>query len=70
MEVLESDGSGLVLETDAPQRGELSFRVASCGAASRERLVCVADFIRQGMQSLSGEYPECISFREERGFVD
>ena len=70
MEVLESDGSGLVLETDAPRRGELSFRVASCGAVSRERLVCVADFIRQGMQSLSGEYPECISFREERGFVD
>lgn len=70
MEVLESDGSGLVLETDAPRRGELSFRVASCGAASRERLVCVADFIRQGMQSLSGEYPECISFREDRGFVD
>lgn len=68
MEVLGSDDSGLVLETDAARRGELSFRVASSGAASRERLVCVADFIRKGMQSLSEEYPECVSFREERDF--
>lgn len=68
MQVLESDGSGLVLETDAPRRGELSFRVVSSGTASRERLVCVADFIRKGMQSLSEEYPECVSFREENGF--
>ncbi|MCR5621699.1 MAG: ribosomal-processing cysteine protease Prp [Treponema sp.] len=70
VQVLESDGSGLVLETDAPRRGELSFRVASPGTASRERLVCVADFIRNGMQSLSDEYPGCVSFREETGFGD
>lgn len=70
IQVLESDASGLLLEKDLSKRGEIYFRVVRRGAASRERLVLVADFIRKGMQSLSEDYPDCVSFREEKGFDD
>ncbi len=62
--VLESSACGLVLEKDAPRRGELFFRVVERGSVGVDRLRCVADFIRDGMQGLSEEYPECVSFRE------
>ncbi len=74
IEVLESSACGLVLEKDLARRGELFFRVVDRGNVSGDRLRCVADFIRQGMQSLSEEYPECIIFREleesERGALE
>ena len=64
MAVLESATGGLVLAKDASRRGELFFRVVERGNVSADRLRCVADFIRDGMQSLSEEYPECVCFRE------
>ena len=64
LEVLESSGQGMVLEKDLARRGELSFRVTDPGDVDRQRLLCVADFIRLGMRSLSEEYPECVGFRE------
>ena len=62
--VLESSACGLVLEKDVARRGELSFKVAERGSVGADRLRCVADFIRNGMQSLSEEYPGCVCFRE------
>ncbi|MBQ3686796.1 MAG: ribosomal-processing cysteine protease Prp, partial [Treponema sp.] len=62
--VLESSPGCLILAKDASRRGELFFRVVERGCVSVDRLRCVADFIRDGMQSLSEEYPECICFRE------
>lgn len=64
MEVLESSACGLILAKDVSRRGELFFRVVERGSVSVDRLRCVADFIRDGMQSLSEEYPECVRFRE------
>lgn len=56
--------------TDASSRGRLAFRVEVTGQspemdlAVRERLVCVADFLRNGFRSLCQEYPKCVKMRE------
>lgn len=68
MDVLESGGHGLVLEKDLSRRGTLSFRIVERGLTSRDRLLCVTDFIRNGMRSLSEEYPECVCFQELQEF--
>ncbi len=62
--VLESSACGLVLEKDLSRRGALFFKVVDRGNVSGDRLRCVADFIRSGMQSLSEEYPESVVFHE------
>ena len=64
VDVLESGPGGLVLEKAAPRRGQLFFRVVDRGSVSADRLRCVADFIRDGMKSLSEEYPACVAFQE------
>ncbi len=62
---------GLSVITDASSRGRLAFRVEVTGhespemdVAVRERLVCVADFLRNGFTSLCQEYPKCVKMRE------
>ncbi|MBQ9538472.1 MAG: ribosomal-processing cysteine protease Prp [Treponema sp.] len=66
IDVLESGGDALLLEKDLSRRGELRLKVADYGKSAVERLSCVADFVRKGMQSLSEDYPESVSFKEVR----
>ncbi len=61
MKVL-NETEGIVLEVHSGNRGELSFSVS--GNGDRERLKCIADFIRQGIKDLSLEYPKLVEFRE------
>ena len=65
LQVLE-ETAGVKLTKDVSTRGRLCFRVESIGSASKERLVCIADFVRKGITSLSDEYPDCIRFAESR----
>lgn len=55
---------GLEVKKDISKRGSLFFCVKGGGTRSVERLVCVADFIREGMQSLAEEYPRNVRFNE------
>lgn len=64
IDVLEKSGRNLLLEKDLSVRGKLSCRLVQRGMVSNERLSCVADFIREGMQSLAEEYPDSVSFQE------
>ena len=61
LEVLQKSPE-LEVSFDAGKRGHLSFQASG---NSRERLCCVADFLREGLGELSKEYPGNISFREE-----
>lgn len=54
--------SGVFVSADASVRGRLCYEAS--GSAT-ERLVCVADFIREGIKALSEEFPGNISFQEE-----
>ena len=66
MEVLEQT-ENVALESDASERGKLFFSAEckdSSKDAAKERLVCVADFIRQGIQDLSREYPGHVLLRQ------
>ena len=55
--------------TEASSRGNLSFRIV---ANEKEmvplevviRLMCIADFIRDGVGSVSKEYPSCVQLSE------
>ncbi len=57
---------GIQVVSDAQKRGRLDFSVLSFAAAQRNRLICVADFIRCGFEELSSEYPAHIKFFEEK----
>ena len=63
--VLENT-KGLKLGCDASERGSLAFKVEveSHSAELAERLRCTADFIRDGISSLSKEYPGCVLLKE------
>ena len=61
MQVLEQT-EGVLVKSDASERGFLSFSAEASG--SRERLVCVADFIRTGIKSISCEFPELVKLEE------
>ncbi len=65
IQVLESTKDIEVL-VDASRRGYLSFS-ARCveGDDNLERLRCVADFIRDGIMSLSSEYPRLVRLDEK-----
>ena len=63
LEVLEKT-DGLTVCADASHRGHLAFRVTGGESFNRDRLVCVADFIRFGLRALSDEYPGNIHLRE------
>ena len=54
------------LGCDASERGSLAFSVqVECHSAElAERLRCTADFIREGISSLSQEYPACVLLKE------
>lgn len=63
--VLEKTG-GIKLSCDASERGSLAFSVEVQGHSAElaERLRCTADFIRDGISSLSEEYPGCLLLKE------
>ncbi len=72
LEVLQQT-PGVLLSTDMSARGTLAFSVAGIEnnqsssvdeSLMEERLKCVGDFLRKGLQSLSSEYPTCIELRE------
>ncbi len=63
LDVLEKSDT-LRIRADAPSRGQLAFIVEEGESLNRERLVCVADFIRCGVKALSDEYPDNIHLRE------
>lgn len=68
VDVLENTG-GLDLQTDFSRRGFAEFSVSCCRGSEddsllAERLRCVADFIRCGMESLVAEYPGNVYFQE------
>ena len=54
------------LSCDASERGSLAFGVEVEGHSAElaERLRCTADFIREGISSLSQEYPGCVLLKE------
>ena len=62
MEVLLKT-EGIVLEKEIACRGKLAFHVASFESVE-ERLKCIADFIRQGINSLTKDYPAYVLLRE------
>jgi len=57
---------GIKFSCDASERGSLAFgvEVVSNSAELAERLRCTADFIREGISSLSREYPGCVLLKE------
>ena len=65
MEVLLKT-EGIVLEKEIACRGKLAFHVASFESVvpAKERLKCIADFIRQGINSLTKDYPAYVLLRE------
>ncbi len=63
LDVLEKTDT-LNVKADAPSRGQLAFIVEEGEPLNRERLICVADFIRCGLKALSDEYPDNIRLRE------
>lgn len=65
MEVLLKT-EGIVLEKEIACRGKLAFHVAGFESvvSVEERLKCIADFIRQGINSLAKDYPAYVLLRE------
>ena len=63
LEILEKTDN-ITVKADAPSRGRLAFSVEEGESLYRERLICVADFIRYGIKALSDEYPDNIHLRE------
>lgn len=65
LSVLEKT-KGIRLSCDASERGSLAFGVEVEGHSAElaERLRCTADFIREGISSLSQEYPGCVLLKE------
>ncbi len=63
LDVLEKTDT-LTVKAEAPSRGQLAFMVEEGEPLNRDRLICVADFIRCGVKALSDEYPDNISMRE------
>ena len=65
LSVLEGT-EGLSVCCDASERGSLAFsvQVEFHSAELAGRLKCTADFIRDGISSLSQEYPGCVQLKE------
>ncbi|MBQ0002410.1 MAG: ribosomal-processing cysteine protease Prp [Treponema sp.] len=57
---LLSDTSGIELKTDTSLRGYLSFeaRVLKDDSKLKERLSTIGDFLKEGFESLSEEFPQ------------
>jgi len=70
MQVL-SQTENVTFETDSSERGKLAFRVEIQKnlddfefSKLESRLKCVADFLRNGIKSVSREYPKNVLLRE------
>ncbi len=64
IQVLEKT-EGIKVNTDAASRGSLAFSVETeAGFNQKDRLICTADFLREGLKSLSLEYPDHVQLRE------
>lgn len=64
IQVLEGT-EGIRLRTDAASRGSLAFSVETqAGFCNEDRLICTADFLREGFATLSQEYPKFVQLRE------
>lgn len=61
-----SDTEGIELQADGLTRGELSFsiRAENFDGQLQARLICIRDFIRQGIRSLTDEYPGYVALLE------
>jgi uncharacterized protein YsxB (DUF464 family) len=57
---LLSETGGIEFETGAVSRGTISFSVKTedPGPDTLARLICIGDFLEEGIGSLSKEYPE------------
>ncbi len=56
---------GIEVETEKTLRGHLALSVKSGGSENAERLVAVADFIREAIKSLENEYPGHLKLQEK-----
>ncbi|MBB5217889.1 MULTISPECIES: ribosomal-processing cysteine protease Prp [Treponema] len=63
---------GVSVKSDTASRGTLAFSVeVSAGLTEEERILlgerlkCTADFIRNGIKSVSEQYPENVQLREK-----
>ena len=64
---ISSDSISLITETAS--RGNLNFSIEVKNKLPDEvsiRLMCIADFIRSGIASVSREYPDCVQLSEHR----
>ena len=68
---VNNDSISLITETAS--RGNLNFSIAINDEAKDKllnevsiRLMCIADFIRSGITSVSKEYPDCVQLSEHR----
>lgn len=68
IDVLEKT-DGISLSVDSSSRGNLAFLVEDAkektlDEITKSRLICVGDFLRQGLSSLAQEFPENVQLRE------
>lgn len=59
-----SETDGVTIQADTTERGMLSFLVEQADAEKTERLICTADFLERGMQSLQSEYPQFVKLQK------
>ncbi len=66
MQIL-SETKGVNIIADTASRGNLAFYVEVLQMSSelKARLVCVSDFLRDGICSIENEYPEYVQLREQ-----
>ncbi len=68
IDVLEKT-EGISLSIDSSSRGNLAFCVEDAkentlNEVLKSRLICVGDFLRQGIKSLAQEFPKNVQLRE------
>lgn len=68
IDVLEKT-EGISLSVDSSSRGNLAFWVEDAKEETqtevlKSRLICVGDFLRQGINSLAQEFPKNVQLRE------
>jgi hypothetical protein len=56
--------NGVVVTNDTASRGKLAFcvKVQQPDPETESRLICIADFIADGIGSIAAEYPEYVCF--------
>lgn len=62
-----SETEGVVIHTDATERGVISFEVVQAAEEKTERLVCMSEFLEHGFCSLQSEYPQFVELQKQIG---